>query len=135
MGERNQFKASTPTTPCSPSLEPCKQASGTKVRWEQGSADSDHCLHQAAQSTACRARHHPERGGNRGRKQPLPLCPSKIFIPSIVATKQRPFNLDERLITQDLNDLSCCGWRREAKRSERRFSQAPLSVSRRRKPA
>lgn len=38
----------------------------------------------------------------------------KIFILPTAASKHNLGELDEILIIQDLNDLSCCGWRREA---------------------
>lgn len=49
------------------------------------------------------------KGKTTGRKQPLSLCLPKIFIQSTVASKHNWCNLDEILIIQDFNDLSCCG--------------------------
>ena len=54
------------------------------------------------------------KGRNHGRKQPLSLFFSKIFIHSSVASKHNWCNLDEILIIRDFNDLSCCGWTGEA---------------------
>lgn len=54
------------------------------------------------------------KGKTAGRKQRLSLCLSKIFIHSTVASKHNWRNLDEILIIQDFNDLSCCGWRGDA---------------------
>lgn len=54
------------------------------------------------------------KGRNHGRKLPLSLFFSKIFIHCSVASKQNWCNLDEILIIWDFNDLSCCGWTGEA---------------------
>lgn len=48
---------------------------------------------------------------NHGRKSPVSLGLSKIFIHSTVASKHNRCNLDEILIIRDFNYLIYCGWR------------------------
>lgn len=111
---KSPAKTSTPTTNVSP-LDPSCVNKPTKqgpVRAGLVGAASSGCTglliaHTAADSFLCK-------GTNHGRKQPLSLLLSKIFIHSAVACKHNWCSLDEILIIRDFNDFSCCGWTGEA---------------------
>lgn len=107
-------KTSTPTNNVS-LLDPSHVNKRTKQRSSQSRAggSSEFSLHGAVDSTHS-SRQLPVQGANHGRKQPLSLFLSKIFIHSTVASKHNWYNLDEILIIRDFNDLTCCGWTGEA---------------------